>query len=443
MKTKQGKRKKDFDCTGAPDVQLNLNVRGLFPSATVAINERSDELIKKGRKIFKMGLGQSPFPVPDVLEQALKENAHQKDYLPVRGLYALREAIANQHMQEFGIVCDPRDILVGPGSKELMFILQLAYYGDIIIPTPAWVSYAPQAKIIGRQIHFLHTHPENNWRLMPFQIEKLCESDPGRPRIVILNYPSNPTGATYSVDELKQLAAVARKYKLIILSDEIYGKLHHQGEHQSIVPYYPEGTILSSGLSKWCGAGGWRLGMFVFPECLRWLSDAMSVIASETFTSTSAPIQHAAIKGFQEDEQLDRYLHVVRMILGALGKKLHTMLKENKLNVVFPLGGFYLFPDFSPLSKKIWKHNIKTSDALCEKILEDTGVAILPGRDFGRPKYELTARLAYVNFDGTLALREGMKYYDQQKKLDDTFLKNYCAEPLEAVELLCNWVSAL
>ncbi len=218
----------------------------------------------------------------------LKVNAYQKDYLPVRGLRELRDAVADFNRRRQGIDCKRQDVLIGPVSKELMFILQLVYYGDLVIPTPSWVSYAPQAQIIGRKIYWVQTTPENDWRLMPEELDKICSEDPSRPRIVILNYPSNPTGDTYTSDELKQIARIARKYKIILLSDEIYGEVHHRGQHVSVARYYPEGTIISSGLSKWCGAGGWRLGTFTFPANLRWLLDAM--VASETYTSTSAPI---------------------------------------------------------------------------------------------------------------------------------------------------------
>lgn len=261
----------------------------------------------------------------------------------------------------FGIDCTENDVLIGPGSKELMFILQLVYYGDIVIPTPAWVSYAPQAQIIGRQIRLLHTHAENGWRLTPEQLDELCKSDPSRPRIVVLNYPSNPTGATYSLEELQAIAEIAKQYRVILLSDEIYGKLHHEDEHQSIVTLYPEGTIFSGGLSKWCGAGGWRLGLFVFPKCLRWLQDAMAVVASETFTSTSAPIQYAAVKAFQESEEIDQYLYQVRRILRSVGRKLVSLFKDTEVNVLSPQGGFYLFPDFKGYDEKLKSRGITTS----------------------------------------------------------------------------------
>ena len=132
-------------------VNLNLNVRGLEKSATLAINEKSRQMIREGREVFRLGLGQSPFPVPDEVVEALRRNAHQKDYLPVKGLYELREAIASFNLRMHKVDDSPDDVIIGPGSKELIFILQLVYYGDLIIPTPSWVSYAPQAKIIGRK----------------------------------------------------------------------------------------------------------------------------------------------------------------------------------------------------------------------------------------------------------------------------------------------------
>jgi aspartate aminotransferase len=128
--------------SGSPGVQLNLRVRGLKNSPTIAINERSDELHRQGRRVFKLGLGQSPFPVPPPVVQALRDHADCKDYLPVRGLPALREAVAGYHRRTHGTRCTSDDVLVGPGSKELMFLLQIVYYGDLIVPTPAWVSYA-------------------------------------------------------------------------------------------------------------------------------------------------------------------------------------------------------------------------------------------------------------------------------------------------------------
>ena len=213
--------------------------------------------------------------------EALKENAHQKDYLAVKGLPELRETIVKYWKRTQNLNYTADNIMISPGSKELLFLLQLVYYGDLVIPSPSWVSYAPQAMIVERRVNWVKTHPENDWRLTAESLDALCAKDPERPRTLILNYPSNPTGATYSEGHLKAIAKVARKYSVILLSDEIYGELNHENRHVSMARFYPEGTIISSGLSKWCGAGGWRLGVFTFPPELQWLTDAMAAEVGE------------------------------------------------------------------------------------------------------------------------------------------------------------------
>lgn len=421
------------------DISLNLNVRGMPISSTLGINELSNKLKKEGKKIYKLGLGQSPFPVPRAVVEELQANAYQKDYLPVRGLQSLREAVANYHSRRNDILCDAESVLIGPGSKELMFLLQFVYYGDLVIPTPSWVSYSPQAKIIGRQIVWIETKESNKWRLLPDDLHKICKHDPDRPRIVILNYPSNPTGVTYSIDELKELAKVARKYHVILLSDEIYGELNFSGQHVSISRFYPEGTILSGGLSKWCGAGGWRLGTFTFPKTLSWLMEAMAAVASETFTSTSAPIQYAAVRAFEGTIGMERYLWNSRRILKKLGNTIYNMLNSKKITLPQPDGAFYLFCNFEKFRGKLESKNIYSSIDLTNRLLEETGVALLPGSVFGRPNNELTTRLSYVDFDGTRALAAA-ETIPPENELPEDFVQIYCGNILEAVQLICNWV---
>ncbi|NOX38025.1 MAG: aminotransferase class I/II-fold pyridoxal phosphate-dependent enzyme [Calditrichaeota bacterium] len=422
-----------------PQIHLNLNVRGLSNSATLRINEISNRLLREGKLIYKMGLGQSPFPVPNPVSEELRANAHQKDYLPVLGLRELRGAVANYYNRTQGLHCSAEDVMIGPGSKELMFILQLVYYGDLVIPNPSWVSYAPQAHIIGRHISWLETRVTSGWRITPTDIERLCQSDPERPRLIILNYPSNPSGCTYNTEELKAIARVARYYRVVLLSDEIYGELHHNGQHVSIARFYPEGTIISGGLSKWCGAGGWRLGTFLFPKSLHWLRDAMAVVASETFTSTSAPIQYAAIRAFQGGLEIERYLWNSRRILRSLGRYLYQKLRDAGVIVPEPKGGFYLFPDFSPFREKLYRRGITTSEEFTERLLEETGVAVLPGVNFGRPLNEFTARFAYVDFDGARALTAA-EQIAPSKPLGKDFLKQYCEKCVDAIDRVIDWL---
>ncbi|MDX1800303.1 MAG: aminotransferase class I/II-fold pyridoxal phosphate-dependent enzyme [Marinobacter sp.] len=421
---------------------INLNVRGIQPSATLRINELSNTLRAEGRDIIKLGLGQSPFPVPERVVESLRSHAHEKDYLPVKGLRALRESIAGYINRSERMTCTWEDVLIGPGSKELLFILQLAYYGDLVIPRPSWVSYAPQAKIIGRSVHWLPTHAENNWQLTAEELDIVCRDDPSRPRILILNYPSNPTGCTYTDEQLREIADVARRYKLILLSDEIYGEVHFDGAHKSIARYYPEGTIISTGLSKWAGAGGWRIGTFIFPRELRPLQDAMAIIASETFTATSAPIQYAAITAFDGGDDLDDYLLQSRRVLKAVGHYLYRRLNDMNVPVQKPEGAFYLFPDFARYRDELAARDIKTSPAMCNELLADTGIAILPASDFGFPPDQLRARLAFVDFDGAEALALAGGEY-RRRSLDDDFIERASPRLKLAMDKLEGWLRDL
>lgn len=421
------------------EVHLNLNVRGLSLSPTLAINETSRRLAKAGRDIYKFGLGQSPFPVPEPVVESLRASAGEKDYLNVRGLEELRQAVSGYYKREYGLQFDWQNMLVGPGSKELMFILQLVYYGDLVIPLPSWVSYAPQANIVGRPVRWIKTRQENHWLITPEDLERECKKDPIKPRILILNYPNNPTGKSYSDTMLKDLAEVARKYHVIVLSDEIYGEVNFTFAHKSIATYYPEGTIVSSGLSKWCGAGGWRLGINVFPKELTWLLDAMASVASETFTSTSAPIQYAAITAFEGGPWLDTYLDRSRKVLAALADHVYTGLSGAGVNVVRAEGGFYLFPDFSPYKDTFMEKGIYDSEGLCNTILERTGVAMLPGSAFGLPSENYLARLAFVDFDGAAAL-DALALLGDDQSVDDVFVSTYCPKVVKATELISDWL---
>ncbi len=420
---------------------LNLNIRGIGQSPTLAINDLCKELQRKGKTVYNMGLGQSPFPVPDTVVEALKNHAHEKAYLPSKGLRELCTAVAHFHKEKDSVDINPKNVIIGPGSKELMFILQLVYYGDIILPTPCWVSYVPQAKIIGRNTHLIHTTYDNKWRITASELEKHLseENDQYKPRLLVINYPSNPDGGTYSADELKQLTKVARKYEMIILSDEIYGQIHHQGKHVSIANFYPERTIISSGLSKWCGAGGWRLGTFSFPNDFEWLINPMVAVASETYTSVSSPIQYAAVRAFGGSIHIERYLAHVRRILSFIGTRIYHKLNDAAIKVHPPEGAFYFFLDFSSFSDNLNKRGISTSKLLCEKLLNETGVAILPGESFQRPPDELTARMSYVNFDGAQTLTKSELFHLNQE-LPDDFGETCLSNVFKATDKIIEWI---
>ncbi|MFQ5498808.1 MAG: aminotransferase class I/II-fold pyridoxal phosphate-dependent enzyme, partial [Candidatus Zixiibacteriota bacterium] len=228
--------------------------------------------------------------------------------------------------------------------------------------------------------------------------------------------------------------------QIILLSDEIYGQLHHSGQHCSVARFYPEGTIISSGLSKWCGAGGWRLGTFTFPPELNWLLQSMAAVASETFTSVSSPIQCASIRAFNGGIDIERYLWHTRRILALLGNQCSATLNEAGIRTHPPQGAFYLFPDFTQLADKLAERGIRDAATMCNRLLQDTGVAILPGEAFGRPCNELTARMAYVDFDGAMALTASERYPLDQP-LPDDFAELWCHKVSNAMRLIVQWAN--
>ncbi len=400
----------------------------LKPSATLAINEESNKLKKEGKKIFKFGFGQSPFPVPDSLVSALKNSADQNKYLPMQGLAELRLAIANDLKDNSNSKFEYNDIIIGPGTKELMFLTQLAFNGDILLTAPSWVSYQPQALIAKNNIHWIQTNSDSNWFPTAQQLENKIKTIKKKNLLLFINSPNNPSGTVCK--NLKEIAEIARKYKLIILSDEIYSKLTFEENYLSISSFYPEGTIVSSGLSKWCGAGGWRLGFFAIPKQLNKLKNSLKILCSESFTSVSAPIQYAAVEAYRGDHS--DYLNGVNKILSFTANYVCENLKSNLISIPKPEGGFYLFPEFT-------NAKFLSSSEMCKDILDKTGVALLPGSDFGLGATKMIARLSYTDFDGSKFLSSTLG----RKKLDNADLKKYAPNIVHGISKLKDWSNSL
>ena len=410
--------------------QIKENLINIKPSATLTINELSQKLESEGKKIYKFGLGQSPFPVPKSLINELQLNAFQKNYLNVSGLFELRKAVSKYHSIKNKYNYNADNILIGPGSKELIFQVQLSMDGDLLLSSPSWVSYEPQAKIINKKIHWLNTDAKSNWHVTPEIFEKICNKIKTN-KLFILNSPNNPSGTVS--DNLLKIAKIAKENNVIIISDEIYAELDFSGEYKSIAHYYPEGTIISSGISKWCGAGGWRLGTLIFPSELDKIRETVRAIASETFTSVSAPIQFAAIKAYTDDHS--NYLVNSRKILKTIAKYIFENLTKIGIKCQKPQGGFYMLCDFSnriPLSNEI-----SNSSSLCKKILNETGFAMLPGSDFGLDEKILITRIAFVDFNG----KEALKVAGNKQELSYDFLKKTCPNIINGINKLCNWIN--
>ena len=399
-------------------------IKNLKSSSTLKINEISNKLESEGKKIYKFGFGQSPFQVPTDVIDELKNNAHQNKYLPMQGLIELRTAISKYANSQNNQNYKAENIIIGPGTKELMFLLQLLFDGDILLPTPSWVSYAPQALLGRNKVCWIETTSENNWFPTAKEIEKTILKNKDKNYLLFLNSPNNPSGQI--CNNLKEISFIAKKYNILILSDEIYSELSFNKGFKSISEFYPEKTIISNGLSKWCGAGGWRLGYFIIPEALTELKNSIKNLASETFSSVSAPIQYAAIAAYNNNH--NEYINDSRSILKAVGEYVFENLKSNTISINKPQGGFYLMPEF--LTQKF-----STSEEMCSNILNETGVALLPGSDFGFSKERMIARLSFTDFNGG----EFMKNIKKTKKIDINSISEFAPKIIEGTKKLKLW----
>jgi len=404
------------------------NILKLKPSSTLVINEKCKELISKGKKVYQFGFGQSPFPVPEKIVSTLKDNAYRKEYLPMQGLGKLRESVSKYLIKRTGINYSKENIIITPGSKEAMLLMHVAFNGEIILSAPSWVSYEPQAIIGKNKVHWIQTSRENNWFPTAKQLEKKIKSIKKKNLIFILNSPNNPSGTICK--NLKELASIAKKYNLLILSDEIYTDLTFCNKYESISKFYPDGTIISGGLSKWCGAGGWRLGFFAVPNKLSNFLDSIKTLASESYSTVNSPVQYAAVEAYEGD--YSEYKAKTTNILRSIGNYVYNHLKSNKVLISPPQGAFYLMPEF--LNNKY-----KNSSKLCEAILEETGVAMLPASEFGFKPNKMLTRLSYIDFNGS----EFLKATVNGKRLDDKIIEKYAPNVVEGVEKLSNWAKNL
>ncbi|MEM7130368.1 MAG: aminotransferase class I/II-fold pyridoxal phosphate-dependent enzyme [Chloroflexota bacterium] len=374
----------------------------LQPSATLLINEKVNQLWSEGKTVYHLGFGESRMPVHPKLLTALAENAHQKSYLAGQGLLELREAIGGFYSRNMGIPATSKQIMVGPGSKSLIYALQLAMDAELILPTPSWVSYAPQAELLGRPVRYIPGSIKDHYALTVDALEQTLAEASDKPKILLLNSPNNPSGQMLSESLLRDLAAYCREKQITVLSDEIYGMTAHGSKpHVSIAQFYPEGTVVLGGLSKHLSLGGWRLGVAVLPDTDEGdlLMQALRVIASETWSSPTAPIQYAAIAAYEHDPEITQYIADCTQLHGIRTRHLWSWLTELGIDCTEPECGFYMVANFDRWREPLAQKGVQTSTDLANYLLEEYQIATLPGTSFGIPAGELSLRLATSYLD--------------------------------------------
>ena len=355
---------------------------------------------------YGFAFGQSPFPVPKPVQDALIKNANKGTYAGVPGIPELREAVSQYNKRNFGFDADPRRIYVGPGTKELIFNLLEILHGTVILPTPAWLGYLPQIRFLKKNYHMLHVR--SNGKIAPNDLEHLTLRLHDRQKILILNNPNNPTGLVYSQLELEEITDVCRKHDILVISDEIYAQTTYDiNKFVSMGQIYPEGSFVTNGLSKSHAAGGYRLGYVIFPQHTYELRQQFKKILATEYTATSTPIQHAAIAGFQESREMDEYFEITRSIHHIMGDYTYQALnKIEGVKTTKPESTFYLLANFNSYSDYFLANKISNSQKFSESLIQHPyHTALVGGDSLVLERTDFSARIAFVDYDGQRAMK--------------------------------------
>ncbi len=373
-------------------------------SPTLAINQRVKELWAAGEQVYHLGFGESRFPVHPKIRAALIAHADAKSYLSSLGIPELRAAVADFYTKRMGVEATPDRVIVAPGSKPLLYAFQMALAGDTILPTPSWVSYAPQARLLNRSVLRIPASPADEHRLTADALRQTLAQSSEKQHILILNSPSNPTGQMLAPELLAEIAEVCRATHTLVLSDEIYALTAHGHQpHVSMAHFYPEGTVVLGGLSKHLSLGGWRLGVAIVPPGAagQQLLAAVNKIGGEIWSCVSAPVQYAALAAYADDPEILAYIAECTRLHAARTQHLWRGLCELDIPCARPDGGFYLYPSFDGWRGALAGAGVFTSDDLARHLLDKWRIATLPGTAFGSPPDELSLRLSssYVDME--------------------------------------------
>lgn len=416
-------------------VTLSPVIQTIPHSPTLWANELVWQKRLEGKTIYHMGFGESPFPVPERLKKALGAAAHHKSYLKAAGLPELLEAIKSYYRPLVGDYVHECDVIVAPGSKLILYALQTAIEGDLLMPVPSWVSYAPQARLIGTNVVKVRTTlDDRGYVLTPDDLEraiKTARSEGKKPTKLILNSPNNPTGLKIPADLLPQIADVCKQEDIFIISDEIYGQVSFDDTYTSIAPYASERTAISSGLSKHLSLGGWRLGHGLIPKATNGLYGALCRYVSETWSCVPAPMQYAAIEAYQGHDDIEKHIKDCTAIHALMNTYIAQSFKDMGVACGMAQGAFYTYPNFSDFKDSLKNKGINTSTDLQKYLLEEHDLATLPGEAFGEEPEVLTLRLSGCDYDGAKALSA----YQNGEALNTDFIAKYAPHIIEQMKI--------
>ena len=378
-----------------PPAPLSTWARNVSPSPTLAVDAKAKALQAAGEDVCGFAAGEPDFDTPEHIKEAciVALRAGKTKYAPTPGIEPLRQAIVDRYAVEYGLKVAPAQVIVSPGGKFNCYLGVLATCSpgdEVIVPAPYLVSYPEMVKLAGAVPKFVFADDQTGFRLTPAMVESAITP---RTRLLILNSPSNPTGAVYTRAELEAIVAVAVKHNLYILSDEMYEHLIYDGATPTCIATLSKEaearTITVAGFSKTYAMTGWRIGTTVAPLPI---AKAIAELQSQTTSNVTTFAQFGALAALKEKEKTSAALKTMLTAFDRRRKFLHAELnKIPGVSCLLAQGAFYLFPNISSFGVKDLE--------FCNRLLDQEKVAAVPGSAFGAEGY---LRLSYATSDETI-----------------------------------------
>ena len=376
-------------------MELSKKAQRIEPSVTLEITAKAKEMKENGVDVISFGAGEPDFNTPkNIIDAAIKAmNDGNTKYTSVNGILPLREAICKKFKEDNGLFYKPSQIVVSTGAKQSLantFLAILNKGDEVILQNPCWVSYTELIKLADGVPVIVNCDENDGYKLSAKNIEKAVTS---KTKAILLNSPHNPTGIVYNKNELEEIAQIAKKYNLIIISDEIYEKLIYDGEeHVSIASLSEdayERTIVINGLSKTYAMTGWRVG---YTASSAKLAKIMSSVQSHMTSNVCSISQYAALEALTGPQDS------INMMKNAFEERRNFMMKKleeiDEVSFIKPQGAFYIMVNITYfIGKSINGVKINNSIEFAKMLLEEEKVAVIPGAAFGLENF---IRLSYA-----------------------------------------------
>jgi len=430
-------------------MESKIRIEPYVEKITMPENVRIGNLISEHRRkctknscafdYYGFAFGQSPFPVPSIVQRALCEHANKGTYSSTVGIEPLRTAMPSFMERYYGLEVDTDRIFVGPGTKEIISIIFDTIEGDIVIPTPSWIGYGPLISLKHKNSHTIKLDPSKGYKLDPNDLDKVLSEKKGQ-HILVLNNPHNPTGAVYTREELTEIARVCDKHGALVLADEIYALTTYDFERfTSMGAIYPEGTFITNGISKDRSAGGYRLGYAILPSsCPEKVKSAFAKVAATVYTNVSTPIQYAGIAAYEHSEEIDHYFSVTRAIHDIIGTYASRRInKIGYLHATKPQGTFYLFVNFNAYRREMMIRGATSSNELAHALLSHPyHLAVVTGEDIMLEDIDYGARFALVDYDGAAAMDAYENQAPRNEKEREEFVETHAPRIVAGIDML-------